>query len=283
MDLLLMLLVAQVAVFFLYLPYARLYWPLFAAMLYGVLWYYVDDSEQTGNRSWRWLRNWALWEKQFTAVNYIFSSNKKELEGAERVVFVVVSGNMTNMALISGFGFHGGVFSGIDIYYLLPSVFFRVPGLREILLWSGAIAYDQVQNNLHDRILNVLDKRKSVCFSLNGMMDILKLQHKQENDDEKTGISSELYEFVKEKKISLVPVAIEGEPTRYNIRTNGWQSYFLKMFGYPFPFMFGPRIFGPEPPPKVELIFGTLTDPTKFNNVDHFNKWFLSQVQPALV
>jgi len=272
MDLLLSTLLFQILVFVLYLPYARLYWPLFAVLLYSVLWYWVDDSEKTGNRSWTWLRNWRIWQTQFTAVEYLFGNKnlRSELEKNERVVFVILRGNMTNMGMVSGFGFHGGVFAKMDIVYLLPSMFFRVPGIREILLWSGAISYDAGLQKLNDTLLGALNRQKSVCFALNGMDEIM---GKRETESE---ISEELFEFAKEQKIQFVPVEVTGERDRYAIYESSMQ-----ILGYPCPFLFGPRIFGAEPPPKLELIFGNLTNPAKFTDVQHFNKWFFTGNEPS--
>jgi len=279
MDLLLSTLLAEVLFFFLYLPYASFYWPVFALILYGVLWYYVDDSERTGQRTWHWLRNWRVWRTQFTAVNYVFGNLElpERLQKEKRVVFVVLKGNMTNMALVSGFGFHGGMLANTDIAYLLPSLFFRVPGIREVLLWSGAMAYDASAENLNDRLLTILNKQKSVCFALNGMKEVLRDKH----DEGERAISKELFEFACQEKIQFVPVGVEGEDKRYAIYRTSAQAYFMQILGYPCPFLFGPRIFGAEPPPKVDLVFGDLTDPNKYDNVDHFNKWFFSTVDTS--
>lgn len=277
MDLLLSTLLLQVLVFFLYLPHASLYWPLFAVLLYAVLWYYVDDSERTGARTWQWLRNLQIWRTQFTAVSYIFGNPElpERLKKEKRVVFVVLKGNMTNMGLISGFGFHGGALADTDIVYLLPSMFFRVPGIREALLWSGALAYDASVESLNDRLLDILNRQRSVCFALNGMSEVL------EHAESERGISKELYEFARHEKIQFVPVSIDGEEKRYAVYRTHAQGYFMQVLGYPCPLLFGPRIFGAEPPPKVDLIFGDLTDPNKYDSVEHFNKWFFSTVDTA--
>ena len=261
------LVLVEVLVFLLYLPHAFLYWPIFAAFMYGMFWYMLDDAELTGARAWRALRNWQFWgEDGLCAVKY-FWGDKDAIKG-DRLVFVVI-GNMTNMALISGFGLHGGVFGHLDLRYLLPWPLFRVPGLREALMWTGAISCGK---NTHTTILEAVKKGKSVCYALDGMGSLL---HEKKGEPE---IGEDLFEFAQREKLRLVPVIVEGEHKRYAIQQHSAHPYFLDLAGYPFPFLFGPRIFGDDPPPKVDVSVGV---PMGTDNKDYktFNSLFFNQIK----
>lgn len=265
--LLIIVITLEIIIFLLYLPHAFLYWPIFAAFIYGMFWYMLDDTEDTGNRSWTQIRNWSLWETGMTAVTYNWGD--REAVNGERLLFVVL-GNKTNMALISGFGLHGGVFAHLDLRYILPWPIFRIPILREVLMWTGAISSGK---NVNSIILNMLDKGKSVCYAIDGMRSIL---HEKAQGDLELG--EDLFEFAKQKKINLIPVLIEGEEKRYSINRYSTHAYFLDIIGYPFPLLFGPRIFGEDPPPKVEVTIGVPVDPSKFDDYKNFNSLFFNQI-----
>jgi hypothetical protein len=259
----------EIFIFLLYLPHAFLYWPLFAVLVYGVLWYHLDDSEATGDKSWAALRRWSLWRDGLTAVKYFWGNQETLFDtmGRKPVLFVVV-GNVTNMALISGFGFHGGIFDNFDLRYLLPWPVFRVPLLREVLMWSGAVADGP------DAILSLLRRGKSVCYALNGMRAVLKAE--QEDDDE---FGEELYEFVKTENITVVPVLVTGEHERYSISTYSFNSYFLDLTGWPFPFLFGPRIFGNDAPPKLKVEVQVPMAASEAGTYKEFNAQFFIQIR----
>lgn len=267
MGLLVAVVCVEILIYLVYLPHAFLYWPIPAAAIYGMFWYMLDDAEVTGSRSWTALRNWSFWGPDgLTSVKYYWGE-KTALTG-ERLVFVVV-GNVTNMALISGFGLHGGVFSHLDICYLLPWPVFRVPLLREVLMWTGAISSGK---NVNSAILGALQRGKSVCYAIDGMHSVL---HEKGHPQHEVG--EDLYEFAKREKIRLVPVLVEREHERYAIRQYAAHPYFLEMSGWPFPFVFGPRIFGDDPPPKLDVKVGV---PMEIGNEDYqtFNSLFFNQI-----
>jgi len=262
----------EIVIFLLYLPHSTLYWPIPFVFIYFMFWYMLDDTETNGNRSWNLLRNLNFWQKKFTAVEYFFGDKKSIVEQSpnSRLVFVVVKGNLTNMALISGFGLHGGMFQELDICYILPWVLFKVPILREIIMWTGAISGGK--GSISTSILTALNHGKSVCFAMNGMNELTTI------NDEQT-IPIDLFEFAKLNKIKLVPVNIENECERYSIwKYPSLHKFSLAMFGFPFPFIFFPKIFGEDPPPKVDIRIGIQTDPLKYDNVKEFSKHFFLQI-----
>jgi len=262
MVFILLTLITEVVIFLLLLRHAAFYWPVFILIIYGVLWYYLDDSEKTGNKSWTSLRNWSLWKDGINAVTYAFG-DEEELSNLkkQRIIFVV-SGNVTNMGLISGFGLHGGVFDNFDLRYVLPKIFFYVPGLREFLMWTGAVVDDR------DVMLSLLNRGNSICYASKGMA----------KDTIPSRLSSELFRFTKQESIRLIPVEIKGEGKRYRIFSHSVQEYFLKWLGYPFPFCFGPRIFGPNPPPKLTVNIGIPMEPWNYDTCEEFSRRFFSQL-----
>lgn len=279
MGLVIFICTLEVLVFILYLPHAPLYWPIPVVFMYAMFWFMLDDSEETGTKTWKYLRNLRFWQTKFTAVQYFFGDKASIVEQPidSRLLFVIVKGNVTNMGLISGFGLHGGVFEELNLCYILPWVLFKVPILREILMWTGAISSGQ--GDVNSVILNALNRGKSVCYPINGMTEITIDKLTKDGINEEQVIAEDLFEFAKVKRIKLVPVLIENEHKRYSI----WQfpalhEFSLKLSGFPFPFIFGPKIFGQDPPTKVDIKIGVPTDPTKYENVKDFSRHFFLQI-----
>ena len=262
MVLIIGLIIFELILFLCYLPYATFYWPIFFLLLYFVLWYGFDDSETTGNKTWNTMRNWSIWATGINAVSYIFGDKKRIIDPKSKRLMFVVIGNVTNMGLISGFGCHGGIFKNLDIYYTLPKILFWVPLLRECLMWTGAVADDK------DIILYLLNRGRSVCCSLNGM----------KANPNPLVIDEELFNFAKSEDIQLIPVEVTGEEKRYTILHWKCQNIFLDLIGYPFPFCFGPKIFGDDPPPKLNLHVGVPMDTAIYKTCEEFSLVFFAQL-----
>jgi len=225
---------------------------------------YFDGDEYTGFRSWSFLRKYNC---GCTACIYYFGNKESfsEVQKKDRMLFVIM-GNTTNMGLVNGFGIHGGVFQHVDLVYMLPPILFKIPLLRDYLLWTGAVTWKG--NDQESSILYLLNKGKSVAYSSNGM---------RENLEEP---SNEIFEFAMSKKIYLVPVLIKNESKRYYIYTQKRiQDWFYQRIGWPFPLIFFPRIFDKKPPPKMEVHVGMPMDPTVQENAIAFKKLFLGQFE----
>ena len=222
----------------------------------------MSGAENTGNESKEGFRNWRLW-KLFTAVTYVNGS----FEHDDVALFIVMGENDTNMALISGFGLHGGMFRNLDLKYMMPYNLFKIPLIREFLLWSGAVANNR---DVNGTILNLLRKGKSVVYC-------------PPTTDEEVVLDKGLFEFATKHDIKLVPVVVNGESDRYNIYRPEFvrmmQRFFKRRLGYPFPMIFYPKSFGQSPPPKIDISIGVPMNSSVQQNPETFYSLFHSQIK----
>lgn len=245
MDILVIIVSMELLVVYLYFRYAEVYFllSLIFAALYVVL-KFMDRDEYTGARVWPAIRNWTWFGKSVTYYMGNQQAFSKECV-RDRMLFVVRDAVPGSMGLFHGFGFHGGVFRHVDLVYMLPWVLFKIPLLRDLLLWSGAVAVDEA--DWEGAVLNLLKRGKSVVVT--------------------NECSEALFEFAMRNKVLVVPVRISGEMKRYaplvvhrTVCGGGW----------PFPNVFYPRIFQTTPPPRIEIQVGTpmdgscQTDPAAF-------------------
>ncbi len=251
-----------------YFLYAEVYFLLTTVLfvLYGVLKYY-DGDEYTGFRSWQWLRRRTLFGK---SVKYMFGNQLAFTRdyARDRMLFVVGGGNMsssgghisTHMGLIHGFCMHGGIFQHIDLVVLMPWILFKIPLLRDILLWFGCVATPLGSADLIEtQILQLLRKGKSVVYSV-------------------ATISPSVFEFAIRNKIQVVPVRINGENDRYYVGDFPLiQQWFMGKIGWPFPFWFFPRIFSKKPLEKLVVQIGTPMDGSIHETPEKFAALFMGQ------
>lgn len=255
--------------------YARFYFFLTSIFffLYFILKYY-DGDENTGNRAWKALRRFTLFGKTvqyYMGNRETFSADQKH----KRLLFVVV-GNVSNMGLIHGFGLHGGIFQHVDLVYMLPKLLFKIPLLRDFLMWTGAVAHDE--NNL----LSLMEKGKSVVYCPAGMEDLLSYTNPRSDDQLAMKIPTvDVFEFAIKHRVQLIPVLIAKEIERYAFLRGHWvnhiQRYCYNRWEWPFPFLFAPRIFGSKPPPKLDVQVGFPMDSTVQESAEAFSKLFMGQ------
>lgn len=247
--------------------YISFWWTLLLLLIYFLIKYF-DGNEYTGFRVSSWLRR----HKFNTSIKY-WLKNKEDLYG-DRMLFVVM-GNFTNLSLMSAFGLHGGFFDKVDLVYLMPPILFKIPFLRDILLWTGAVTWKD--NNCEQTIINLFHKGKCVVYPIQSD-DLLKYMGNAEEVSVSTP-NKELIDFVSSHpNIHVVPVLIQNETKRYGIwkfpRLLKITRYCQEKWGWPFPFMFCPRICGKEPPPKVNVHIGS---PMKSH--DNFRTVFLGNFE----
>lgn len=266
MAIILAIISTQALVLLIYLLYARVY---FLLSLIFILLYiglkYMDGDEHTGARAWPFLRNFTLFGK---SVQYYCGN--LEAFGAEqshdRFLFVVV-GNVTNMGLFHGFGMHGGIFKHVELVYMLPGILFKVPLLRDLLLWTGAVIHDETT------LIKLLKRGKSVAYCPAGMEDLF-----SPNEHTVKAPGLDLFEFAIRHRIYLIPVLVTKEAKRYAIYRNPHiQEWFYRNYKWPFPFLFGPRILGRRPPPKLDIQVGFPMDASVQESPEAFRKLFMGQ------
>jgi hypothetical protein len=203
--------------------------------------------------------------------------NPKELYG-DRMLFVVM-GNFTNFSLLSGFGLHGNFFDKLDLVYLMPPILFRIPFLRDILMWTGAVTWKD--KNYEQTITQLFHKGKSVVYPVQSN-DLLRFMGQESLDEVIISTpESELIDFVtKSNNIHVVPVLIQNDTHRYAIwrspRLSSIHKYCQDKLGWPFPFIFCPRVCGKEPPPKVNIHIGS---PMKVTDHANFKQVFLGNFE----
>lgn len=259
-----LLLMSEIFLSLLYLYFAKVYLFVFVFFLYFVF-YYSDKSEETGHRAWPALRSLQLWD-HFTAVEYSFINEEEFANiGDRRLLFVLIN-NLTNMGLISGFGFHGtSVFGNLDLRYGMPPILFKVPGLREILLWSGAVSESC--------------QLKQLKMGRSFISCPLKMG---ESGDFFEKIDPALFEYAKQHDLFLVPVTLEGEAERYCIWQSRFHQWSFARFGYPFPFFFYPQIFGSRPPKLMTVSIGSPLNPALQKDAAEFKRIFIGQARHLL-
>ena len=262
MDILLIIILVEFLSLLLYFLYAEVYFLLsiILFLLYGVFKYY-DGDEYTGFRSWVWLRRRTLFGK---SVKYLFGNhiafNADHVR--DRMLFIAI-GNVTGMGLIHGFAMHGGVFQHVDLAVMMPWILFKIPLLRDMLLWMGCVTAPLGSiHSVETQILHLLCKGKSVVYATDAP-------------------SVSIMEFAMRNKILVVPVLIKGETARYSILVFPWmvgvQQWFQERIGWPFPYWFFPRIFSKNPLERLVVQVGTPMDASIQNDPEKFASLFMGQ------
>lgn len=236
---------------------------------------YNDGDEYTGSRSWKFLRKYTF----NRSIEYESVDKDGYIEN-ERLLFIVL-GNITNFSLISGFGLHGGKFADIDLNYILPPILFKIPILRDILLWTGAVTY--VGTDKIGAVIQLLKKNKSIAYAPAGMDDLLNYTGTDQETITLQNPTIDLFEFAIKNRIKLVPVLIQGETDRYNIRKNKYihkiQRYCLNKIKWPFPFWFFVKIWNSEPPPKVKMFMGPIMNSEIFTDATALSNSFFKKCE----
>jgi hypothetical protein len=277
-DVILIFVLSQLLFFTIYFTIAEFYF-LFTTIVFllyiGLK--YNDGDEYTGARTWNWLRKFTF----NRSIDYEFVDKDGYIE-QERILFVVV-GNITNFSLISAFGLHGGIFNNAEINYILPPILFKIPILKDILLWTGAVTYQGTDSV--DTVLKLLKRNKSIAYCPANMDDLLAYTSTDCEQVTLQNPSIDVFEFAMRHKIKIAPVLIQGETERYSIRKNKYinkaQRYCMQQtrFRWPFPFWFGIKIFGKNPPPKVKMYIGPIMNPSVYDSAELFSNSFMKKLE----
>lgn len=167
------------------------------------------------------------------------------------------------MGLFHGFGFHGGMFDKLDLVYMMPKILFKVPFLRDLFLWSGAVVHDE------KNILGLLQKGKSVVYAPNAMRPKLEMP------------DVGLLEMAHINRIPIVPVWIMDEDKRYKIfpTYKPLQEWALQKYGWPFPFFFMYRWWNKTRPPTLKMKIGVPMDSSLYADPAKFKEAFTMQLK----
>jgi hypothetical protein len=165
------------------------------------------------------------------------------LDPDQRYIFILIP-NYTNTALIWTFGLHGNAWfkDNNNLCFLLPAVFFAIPGLRELLCFIGAVSD---RHNIESTVIEMTRLGKNVAFAPNGMADAL---HADDDSCYQAGRPpTRIFKVAVERGYHVVPVLCMGENDRRFIfvtseRIRHVQQWFLQRTGYPFPLIFFPDL-----------------------------------------
>ena len=239
------------ALYSLYHP--RFYFILFVALLY-LLWYF-DGSEYTGRRTWDLFRNARIW-KRFNPCRYYFAGSNQKLTTYQRRLFILTP-NATCLPMIWGFGLHAGQLDDrLDVCYVVPTILLKIPILRDVLLWTGAVAIREPSD-----LIELMNKNRSVCYCAAGMRDASNV-HRWQLDPNASQLiympDDSLFEYCRQERVQLVPVLVANECVRYQFPYFGrWvhimQQWLLEKTGYPFPLLYWLKLFGSRAPPPLEI------------------------------
>lgn len=240
------ILLVELALLALYFYFFEVYFLLTLVFFiyYGTLW--MDGHEMTG------FRTWHAFKRLGPMVRYAWGDKRME---ARRCLYVV-TGNVSHMGMVGGFGFDRGNMP--NVCYMLPHGVFYVPLLRDVLLWTGAVS------NRAD-LLHLLERNWSVAVPYEGQ------------DLERGTLDVSVFEYACSKCLPVVPVSITGDQERFWVwcprqwRLTQWCEQHL---GWPFPFLVVPRKGGP----KLRMEVGVPIDPKIYSNAADMRQAFCSML-----
>lgn len=260
--------------------YHHLYLALLFLVLYILL--YVDGKEYTGERRWEGFRNFSGWRRVSPAC-FTFASTTAVTDATRRL-FVVMP--CITPAPLWWMAVHGGrLLAALNLCYLMPPLFFSIPILRDVMLWSGGVTHRRGEGR-NAAILDLLNANRSVCYAPSGFTDVL---HAFDDADPESGVQTnmpgdELFAFARENEVQIIPVVVAGEKRRYNIiagspwlqrlhaQTHAW-------FGYPVPLLFWARIFSGTRPEALNIQIGPVINCARYTSVDALKNAFKENVE----
>lgn len=271
---------------------ALLHWYSLYLMILGSLvyvLYWIDGAWLSGTRAWEQLRTLKLWRKMAFTNYYFPSSADNSVFGSEsptykKYIFVVMP-NSTNYPLFWGFGMHGGRFAPqIRLRYLLPAILFYVPLLRDLLMWSGAVAHNangSGDEGLWSTINDLLNRGYSVAYSANGMLDAFSATSSEREHRVVQTPSDALFTYSKQEEVALVPVLVSGETERYVFAPQPsfmvrLQEFCYRNWGYPFPV-----IFMPTRQSRMHLQFCSVLQPHLYEKPQDMKQAFVRAILSA--
>lgn len=205
-----------------------LFWMLYAAT-------YFSRPDRTGYWRLNWVRSLAVWDWLGGGACRMQNARLlEEVQSTDRLLFVVAP-NTTMIPLFWVFGLHGqSVLQGLDVVYAVPRFLLLIPGLREILMISGAVADDET--TIKTRLL----KGDSVVMCPSGARAPLYTQVTSESRVEE--FSDDWAGFCINNGVKVAPVVFMGETARYQITRSSTlyqlQRTMHREIGYAMPVVF---------------------------------------------
>lgn len=224
--------------------YWEMLWTTSVFLLYVMIVYLLRPTHLNGYDVIEALRRLSVW-RLVSPVKVDVVGPKdayNDLNPDERYIFILLP-NYTNTALIWAFGLHGNAwFKGNRLCFLLPAIFFNIPGVREILCFIGAVSD---RHNIESTVIEMTRLGKNVAFAPNGMGDAL---YADDDSCYHAGRPpTKIFKVAVERGYHVVPVLCTGENDRRFLfitsdRIKQLQAWFLSKIGYPFPLIFFPDL-----------------------------------------
>jgi hypothetical protein len=248
--------------------------------------YLVRSTHYNGYDAIPLLRSLRVWTwLPFVTVRQVNEKAFVDRDPDSRYIFVVIP-NATNTSLIWGFGLHGNGWPGaseLNLCYVMPSLFFHIPGLRELLLWSGAVTSGAWNNNsnVESRVLDMTRLGRNVAYAPNGMEDALFVQDESHIHARRPSLT--LFQMACDRNYQIVPCLCSGEnDRRYILISTPWirgiQRWMLKKLGYPFPLIYFPDLNAPGSR-RIEITMGEPLTPPKDGNAGTLQTNFFQSLQ----
>lgn len=204
---------------------------LFLGMLFYVL-SYVDPASKRGNRNWEWFRRLKMWRYLWTwwfPITYHWQYHR--FQRNTKYIFIAHP-NPYNLGMLMGLGLHGNqeTMTGLNLLWMVPAFLLKIPILRDVLLWSGAVDHDQ------SNLIDLMNRGHSVALCPNGMKDALTIE---EDSICINKARREIFSFASETGAELVPVLMYGEADLYSCKKGRVLDYLrslsLSKIGIPCP------------------------------------------------
>lgn len=237
---------------------------------------YFSSSHRNGHRNWPWFRNLNIWKRIGRCSNKDWVSRDNILNSSQSKVFLVYP-NLTGMALLWSMGLHvDEVLSRIESLWCCPPLWLKIPIIRDLLLWSGAV------EDSYETMLYLLDHNISFAMSPGGLLNAIERQKPDGFTNHK--LDMQIVRLFMNKRALLVPVYVDGQTYRYPLAPfmkskfltaiHEFQHIALQSTGHPFPMISGVRLRG-----MLFRINGMTIDTTQYKDESGVNTQIMNTVQ----
>jgi len=249
------------------LYYVTLHWFGYVPVALSLFVYYVaryrDGTDYTGDMRWDAFRRLRVWHWLSPVTRDIINVAEYGAEPNVSKMYVLLPGaGDLYVSLVWGIGLHGNALPtramSASLLYVVPLAYMCVPGLREVLQWSGAISFQPSGPHSLPLVLqDVVQARRSVALYASITAD-----HYGGHDEGAATLplSDDMVNFIRERRVYLAPVLVQNEHRRYAVRVP-WAGvpWAWRHGRHPFPVLCCYRCFASSKPPLVRLAFGALT------------------------
>jgi len=178
-------------------------------ILYTLRW--VDRAEHSGHASWpAWRSAWWWWWRAATPVAEVVAPPAQQQQQAQKGAIYLVTPCGTASTLLWGIGLSCGAGSSDATLWTLPAYYFWVPGVRDFLLWSGAVSH------FEGNIAALLEAGYNVCYAMPPMPAAA-----VSDDEVYTQLPSDwLLQIAINEHLKLQIITVQGEDEQYHMHAH---------------------------------------------------------------